>query len=100
MPVGFAVVRGVGSEQAELCAIAVEESARGLGIGALLLTRIERALLRAGTTELTLHTAEANASALDLFAKRGFLVEQRLPRFYRGVFDARAMCKRLARARP
>jgi [ribosomal protein S18]-alanine N-acetyltransferase len=93
--VGFVVVRGVGKFRAELCAIAVEEQARGLGVGRALLARIERALARAGTSELTLHTADANASALELFSKRGFRTERRLPRFYRGVYDAWAMCKRI-----
>jgi ribosomal protein S18 acetylase RimI-like enzyme len=94
--VGFAVVRGVGALQAELCAIAVEEHARGLGVAAALLARLERALMRAGTSELLLHTADANSSALELFSKRGFRAEQRLPRFYRGVYDAWAMRKRIA----
>ena len=91
--VGFAVVHGVGAFRAELCAIAVEEHARGLGVGRALLTQVERALARAGTNELGLHTADANASALELFSKRGFHTEQRLPRFYRGVYDAWTMRK-------
>lgn len=95
-PVGFAVVRGTGGSRAELCAIAVEEAARGLGVARFLLCTIERALARAGTGELTLHTADANSSALELFSKRGFRTEQRLPRFYRGVYDAWAMTKRIA----
>jgi ribosomal protein S18 acetylase RimI-like enzyme len=95
-PVGFAVVRATGEFRAELCAIAVEEHARGLGVGVALLEQIERALARAGTTELTLHTADANAAALELFSKRGFRSEQRLPRFYRGVYDAWAMTKSIA----
>ena len=95
-PVGFAVVRATGTACAELCAIAVEEHARGLGVGAALLTWLERALARVGTSELTLHTADANASALDLFSKRGFRAEELLPRFYRGVYDAWTMRKQLA----
>jgi ribosomal protein S18 acetylase RimI-like enzyme len=91
--VGFAVVQGVGAFRAELCAIAVEEHARGLGVGGALLAQVERALARAGTNELGLHTADANASALELFSKRGFRTEQRLPRFYRGVYDAWTMRK-------
>jgi ribosomal protein S18 acetylase RimI-like enzyme len=94
--VGFAIVNGSGEGRAELCAIAVEEHARGVGVGAALLAQIERALVRAGTTELTLHTAEANSAALELFSKRGFHTERRLPRFYRGVFDACTMRKRIA----
>ncbi len=95
-PVGFAVVHGFGKARAELGAVAVEERARGRGVGSTLLTHVEHALARSGTRELTLHTADANASALDLFVKRGFANVQRLPRFYRGVYDAWAMRKRIA----
>ena len=94
--VAFAVVRGFGNHRAELLAIAVDEPARGVGIGKALLAHVENALARAGTNELTLHTAEANSSALDLFVKRGFVSEQRLTRFYRGVYPAWAMRKRIA----
>jgi ribosomal-protein-alanine N-acetyltransferase len=94
--VGFAIVHGAGQGHAELSAIAVEEHARGVGVGAALLTQVERALVRAGTAELTVHTAQANSAALELFSKRGFHTEQRLPRYYRGVFDACTMRKRIA----
>jgi len=94
--VALAVVRGFGQRRAELLAIAVDESARGIGVGRTLLAHVEGALARAGSNELTLHTAEVNSSALDLFVKRGFTSEQRLPRFYRGVYAAWAMRKRIA----
>ncbi len=97
--VGFAVVRPGSAEQAELCAIAVEEHARGLGVGTALLQKIERVLALAGFSELTIHTAQANVSALELFLKHGFRVERRLPRFYRNVFDACALRKRLSARR-
>ena len=96
---GFVVARADGPFVAELCAIAVDEPARGQGVGAALLERAERALAAAGVRELTLHTAEANLSALELFLKQGFRIERRLPRFYRGVFDACAMRKRVRSAR-
>jgi ribosomal protein S18 acetylase RimI-like enzyme len=98
-PVGFAVVRPGEPGHAELCAIAVEEHARGLGIGTALLAKVERVLALAGFSELTIHTAQANLSALELFLKQGFRVERRLPRFYRGVFDACALRKRISQAR-
>jgi ribosomal protein S18 acetylase RimI-like enzyme len=98
-PLGFAVVRPGEPGHAELCAIAVEEHARGLGIGTALLAKVERVLSLAGFSELTIHTAQANLSALELFLKHGFRVERRLPRFYRGVFDACALRKRIAQAR-
>ncbi len=98
-PIGFAVVRPGELGHAELCAIAVEEHARGLGVGTALLAKVERVLALAGFSELTIHTAQANLSALELFLKHGFRVERRLPRFYRGVFDACALRKRIAQAR-
>jgi ribosomal protein S18 acetylase RimI-like enzyme len=97
---GFAVVRGEGAGVAELCAIAVDELARGQGVGRALLTQVERALSAEGIRELSLHTAQANLSAMELFLKHGFRVERRLPRFYRGVFEACAMRKRVSLARP
>ena len=93
VPLGFAVVQVHGTDSAELCAIAVEEEMRGVGIGRALLVHVERALLRAGVKQLRLHTAQSNLSALELFLKCGFRVEQRLPRFYRGVYDACALAK-------
>ena len=94
---GFAVVRpgAAGATHAELCAIAVDEHARGLGVGTALLAKVERVLSLAGFSEITMHTAQANLSALALFLKLGFRVERRLPRFYRGVFDACALRKRI-----
>ena len=98
--IGFAVVRAEGAGLAELCAIAVDESARGQGVGRVLLARVERALGNEGVRELSLHTAQANLSAVELFLKSGFRIERRLPRYYRGVFDACAMRKRVGAARP
>jgi ribosomal protein S18 acetylase RimI-like enzyme len=94
--VGFATVRCLAGSRAELCAIAVDEPARGLGVGAALLCELERWLAGRGTSVLTLHTAEANSSALELFSKHGFRTERQLPRYYRRVFDACLMHKRLA----
>ena len=97
-PVGFAVVHPLNQSSADLCAIAVEEEARGLGIGRALLAHVEQAVVRAGLKEIRLHTAQANLSALELFLKFGFRVERRMPRFYRGVFDACALSKRVGPA--
>ena len=105
-PLGFVVVRpgSAGPAHAELCAIAVDEHARGVGVGTALLAKVERVLSLAGFSEITIHTAQANLSALELFLKHGFRVERRLPRFYRGVFDACALRKRIdgssVRSRP
>lgn len=92
---GFAIVLRPTKGSAELSAIAVEERARGTGVGTALLSFVERALAAEGVEELRLHTAEANLAAMDLFLKCGFAVQQRLPRFYRGVFGACSLHKRL-----
>jgi ribosomal protein S18 acetylase RimI-like enzyme len=97
-PVGFAVVHPLNQTSADLCAIAVEEDARGVGIGRALLAHVEQAVARAGLKEIRLHTAQSNLSALELFLKCGFRVERRMPRFYRGVYDACALSKRLGQA--
>ncbi|MEI9939531.1 MAG: GNAT family N-acetyltransferase [Pseudomonadota bacterium] len=98
-PVGFAIVHPLAEGSVDLCAIAVEEDARGLGIGRALLAHVEQAASRAGLKEIRLHTAQSNLSALELFLKCGFRVEQRMPRFYRGVYDGCALFKRVGSTR-
>jgi ribosomal protein S18 acetylase RimI-like enzyme len=99
-PVGFAVVRSAGRGAVELCAIAVAIEERGLGVGAELLAEVEHRLAVEGGGRLGIHTAQANLAAMDLFLKHGFQVERRLAGYYRGVFDACAMHKQVARVRP
>jgi ribosomal protein S18 acetylase RimI-like enzyme len=93
--IGFAVVSLVSAASAELVAIAVVERERGRGVGRALLTLAENAARRAGARFLSLHTAEANLAALELFHKQGFELERRLLRYYLGVFDACEMRKEL-----
>jgi ribosomal-protein-alanine N-acetyltransferase len=93
VPIGFAVLRVDGS--AELVAIAVVEHERGRGVGRALLRLAEAAARRAGAPALSLHTADANLAALELFHKSGFRLERRLPRYYVGVFDACELRKEL-----
>jgi ribosomal protein S18 acetylase RimI-like enzyme len=98
-PVGFAIVHPANRASVDLCAIAVEENARGLGIGRALLAHVERTAVSAGLTEIRLHTAASNLSALELFVKCGFRLEQRVPRLYRDMYDACALFKRVGPAR-
>ncbi len=98
-PVGFAIYQRSGDDTAELTAIAVEEQARGAGVGAALLAHVERDAAAAGIRDLGLHTAAANLSAMELFLKRGFRVTRRLPRFYRGMFEACELSKALRSGR-
>jgi len=92
-PLGFACVQSLEQAHVELCAIAVEEDARGQGIGRALLAHVELAAARAGQNEIRLHTAQSNLSAFELFLKCGFRLERRMPRFYRGVYDACVLSK-------
>jgi len=92
-PLGFACVHPRQQAGVELCAIAVDEEARGLGIGRALLAHVELATVSAGLNEVSLHTAQSNLSALELFLKCGFRLQRRLPRFYRGMYDACLLTK-------
>ena len=93
-PVGFAIVQLRGAGDAALQAIAVAETERGRGVGKRLLATAEAFAVGRGAGCLRLQTAEANAAALELFRKRGFAVERKLPAYYRGVYDAVSMVKR------
>jgi ribosomal protein S18 acetylase RimI-like enzyme len=92
-PVGFAIVRLRGTASS-LDAIAVDEASRGAGVGKRLLRAAEAEAERRGATEIGLVTAAANLSALDLFLKAGFRIEERLPRYYRRGQDAVRLRKR------
>jgi ribosomal protein S18 acetylase RimI-like enzyme len=92
-PLGFACVQSFKQGCVELCAIAVEEDARGQGIGRALLAHVELAAASAGQNEIRLHTAQSNLSAFELFLECGFRLERRMPRFYRGVYDACVLTK-------
>jgi ribosomal protein S18 acetylase RimI-like enzyme len=94
VPLGFAVFRLAGA-RAELLAIAVSEHERGRGVGRLLLALVEKTARRSGARSLSLHTADANLAALELFRLRGFVLERRILRYYLGVFDAWELTKAL-----
>jgi ribosomal-protein-alanine N-acetyltransferase len=94
-PIGFAILRLGHADEAELAAIAVVERERGRGVGRSLLRAVETAARRAGASSLSLHTAEANLAAFELFHKQGYRLERRLPRYYVGVYDACELKKRL-----
>lgn len=92
-PQGFVVVRVERDALAELTAIAVVERERGRGVGRALLQAAERRARAQGARGMTLHTADANLAALELFTRAGFRVKRRLPRFYVGVYDACELVK-------
>lgn len=91
--IGFAILRVAGKGRAELLAIAVAERERGHGVGRALIERAESAARVRGAPGITLHTADANVAAVDLFRKRGYYVFRHLSRYYRDVYDACEMRK-------
>jgi len=96
--VGFVIVRRGDGDTAWLDAIAVSPSARGRGVGRLLLASAELEAKRAGARTLGLATADSNLAALDLFLAAGFVIERRVPRYYERGQTAVEMKKRLAPA--
>jgi len=87
VPVGLVVLE-LRANQAAILVIAVTESARGRGIGGLLMQAAERHAQSRGAKLLTLCTADANLAALDLFLRRGFRIVRRRPGFYSRRQDA------------
>jgi ribosomal protein S18 acetylase RimI-like enzyme len=80
--VGFIAADVGRGESANLQAIAVVESERGRGVGRRLILEFERLARSRGAKRLSLSTADSNVAALDLFYKRGFVLERRRERFY------------------
>jgi ribosomal protein S18 acetylase RimI-like enzyme len=93
--VGFAVVHVTRDGAAWLDAIAVSPSARGTGVGQVLLGSVEQECRERDCRRLGLATADANLSALSLFLKSGFQIERRRPRYYERGQNAVEMSKRL-----
>lgn len=91
--IGFAALEVIRTGVMAVQALAVTESERGRGVGQRLLEAVERVARDRKCRFLCLHTAEANLAAFALFIKSGFEVERRIPRYYRGVFDACEMVK-------
>lgn len=80
-----------GAEQADIQTIAVVESARGRGLGrVLMLTLIGEARER-GARELFLEVRADNAAAQSLYADLGFEAIAIRPRYYRPGVDAIVM---------
>lgn len=60
--------------------LAVNENARGQGIGSLLLNRIEHLAAERGAKRLSLDVGASNKGALKLYKRRGMIVESRWPK--------------------
>lgn len=73
---GFGKVEGAGLPQLRL--LAVKPSARGKGIGTMLMEECIRRARRLGATALGLHTGDSMVVALPMYERRGFV---RTPEF-------------------
>lgn len=71
-----------GSTKARIYSVVVSPQARGLGIGSRLVEAAERAAKREGCGAVTLEVRADNTAARALYAKRGYIEDRRLPRYY------------------
>jgi ribosomal protein S18 acetylase RimI-like enzyme len=95
-PLGFVIVDvATSAGDPTIVALAVEPSKRGRGVGYELLCSAERCARLANAKFLVAHTADFNLPALELFMRNGYRIVRRLPRYYRGRFDACELEKKL-----
>ncbi|MEW6666402.1 MAG: GNAT family N-acetyltransferase [Thermodesulfobacteriota bacterium] len=99
-PAGFAMIgRPSPSAQAgpvaELLAIAVEPHYQAMGVGRLLLRKMEETAVRIHIRRLFLHTATENTRARRLFTRCGYSAAEVKPGFYPAGQDAVLMFKDL-----
>lgn len=99
-PVAFAMLgvpwrQGHMPRTAELLAIAVEPKRQHLGIGGLLMERIEKEARERKVDLLILHTAVGNTAAQKLFSRSGFSAVEMKKDFYPNGQDAIMMYKEI-----
>ena len=76
----FRIIDSVAEGDFYVQAIAVDEAARGTGLGSVLLDHAEARARAAGSTHLALDVAASNAHAREVYEHRGWFVESRWPR--------------------
>ena len=91
---GFALAR-IGADEAELLTIAVAPQARRQGLGAALLSALERACAEAGAVALYLDVSVKNAAARRLYARSAYEEVGFRPGYYADGSDALLMRKPL-----
>lgn len=83
------------SRNARLYSLAVRESARGHGLGSVLLAAAEADACAHGCTAIRLEVNVANPLAIALYERRGFRRAERLTGFYENGTDAWRYAKSL-----
>jgi len=72
------VMGGYDGHRGWIYSLAVDPSARGQGIGAELMRRIERQLAELGCRKINLQVLAANSATVDFYRKLGYAVEERV----------------------
>ena len=93
--VGY-VVGSIAGDRGEVESLAVDESARGQGIGTLLIRRLLDRFREMGLRTCRLETRTANAVAIDLYERLGFRVVGKRRGYYANGGDAFVMEHALA----
>lgn len=90
------VLRRADTSAARLYSIAVHPAARGRGLAASLLRRLERDAQKSGATELRLEVSAGNHAALALYRESGYEESGRIPGYYEDGTDALRLRRFLA----
>lgn len=88
------------SDAARIYSIAVHPVARGQGLGARMLRRMERVAAEHGARSIRLEVSVRNKAALALYRQFGYEETGRSPGYYGDGSDALRFAKRLAPPRP
>lgn len=95
---GFGIMR-YGEQKAHLTLLAVEPAERKRGIGAVLLSWLEKSAVIAGLERVQLEARADNPAAIAFYLEQGFEKTGSAPGYYRGVVDAVRLEKGLWSAR-
>jgi ribosomal protein S18 acetylase RimI-like enzyme len=84
-----------GAKVGRLYSIATDPSARGRGVGHLLLQACEAAAVRRNCREVSLEVRETNLTAIAFYERHGYRAAKKTPAFYEDGTDAIRMRKNL-----
>jgi [ribosomal protein S18]-alanine N-acetyltransferase len=92
---GFGIMH-YGDDTAHLALLAVRPNQQQRGLGALLISWLEKPALVAGIERIRLEARADNPNAIGFYRKQGFRESGRIAGYYRGAVDAVRLEKRLA----